>query len=261
MHTPEEIHEIASNTGAKKTKKPLIEKLILGFIAGALIGIGYMGHIHVIADPGQVGAVATFFGAAVFPVGLIAILLGGGELATGNMMAVSSAFYSKKISLRDFVKNIVVVSLANLAGAIFVAYFFGHLTGLTSATPYLEATISTAVSKTDAGFWAAFLSGVGCNWLVGLSVWLSYGAKGSAGKVLLIWFPIMAFVVIGFQHSVANMFVIPASIFAGGSTWGEFLTNIIPVWLGNILGGSGFVSYLYYKVYNKEQHESRIDHT
>lgn len=256
MHTPEEIHEITANTGAKKVAKPLMEKLVLGFVAGALIAIGYLGYLRVVAGASpDFGGIATFIGAAVFPVGLVGILMGGGELATGNMMAVSHALYSKKISIKDFILNIVTISLANLVGALFVAYFLGHLTGITSTGVMLETTINVATSKTDASFWAAFLSGVGCNWLVGLSVWLNYGAKDSGGRVLLIWFPIMTFVLIGFQHSIANMYVVPAAIFGGGSTWGAFWTNLLAVWLGNILGGSGFVSYLYHLGYKRSSNK------
>lgn len=256
MYSPEEIHEITAEKGAIKIEKSLIDKIILGFVAGGLIALGYIGFIRVTASvTGELSSIATFIGASVFPVGLIGLLLGGGELATGNMMAVSTAFFSKRISFGYLAKNIITITLANLLGALFVAYFLGYSTGLTSTGVYLEKTVEVASGKLASTPWQAFLSGVGCNWLVGLAVWMSYGTKDATGKVLVIWFPIMAFVAIGFQHSVANMFVIPAAIFTGSFTWLQFLGNIIPVWLGNIVGAGLMVSFLYYFTLSKERKE------
>lgn len=113
--------------------------------------------------------------------------------------------------------------------------------------------IGIASAKTDASFGSALISGIGCNWLVGLAVWLSFGAKDAAGKILGIWFPIMIFVAVGFQHSIANCFIIPAAIFEGGSTWGLFLQNFIPVYLGNIIGGLIFVAGFYYYSYAEKK--------
>ncbi|MCB5952397.1 formate/nitrite transporter family protein [Enterococcus sp. BWT-B8] len=247
MHSPEEIMEISTQMGYKKTKKTLQQKLILGFIGGAMISLGYLAYIRVISSIAHDwGSFASFIGALVFPVGLIVILLGGGELVTGNMMAVSAAWFSKKISFIDLVKNLTIITLANFAGALFVSYFLSHLAGLTSAGVYLEETLLIAQTKISAPPAAAFFSGIGCNWFVGLAVWLCYGAKSDAGKILAIWFPVMTFVAIGFQHSVANMFVISAAIFEGGATWSGFISNFIPVYLGNIVGGAVFVSLLYF---------------
>src|SRR5699024_7193090 len=117
----------------------------------------------------------------------------------GNMMAVSIAFMDKKVSFMQLVKNWVIITIANMIGAIFVAYFFGHLVGLTSSGVYLDQVVSLAEHKVDATWIQAIGSGIGCNWFVGLALWLSYGAKDAAGKVLTIWFPVMIFVAIGFQ--------------------------------------------------------------
>ncbi len=160
-------------------------------------------------------------GAAVFPVGLILVVLAGAELITGNMMSVAMALFSRKISVKELAINWGIVTVMNLIGALFVAYFFGHLVGLTETGPYLEKTVAVAQGKLDMSFGKVLISGIGCNWLVCLAVWLSFGAQDAAGKILGIWFPIMAFVAIGFQHVVANMFVIPAAIFAGSFTWGS----------------------------------------
>lgn len=247
MHSPEEILEISSKMGQKKVAKTLQAKLILGFIGGAMISLGYLAYVRVISSVAhEWGSFASFIGASVFPIGLIVILLGGGELITGNMMAVASAWFDKKVTGKELIANWLVITFANFLGALFVAYFFGHIVGLTSSGVYLEETITIAQAKVAATPLQAFISGIGCNWFVGLALWLCYGAKDSAGKILAIWFPVMTFVAIGFQHSVANMFIIPAAIFEGQLNWLLFIQNVIPVYFGNIVGGAVMVSGLYY---------------
>lgn len=254
MYSPEEIVELSITKGTAKIQKPLLAKLILGFIGGAMISLGYLAYIRVSASiPSDLASIAALVGASVFPIGLIVILLAGGELVTGNMMAVSLAAYAKQVSWWDFVKNLIIITFANFIGAVFVAYFFGYIVGLTHVGIFRDDLIHIAQSKVASPFIASFVSGIGCNWFVGLALWLSYGAKDAAGKIIGIWFPIMIFVAIGFQHSIANCFVIPAAIFEGAVTWGDFLNNLIPVYLGNIVGGSIFVSGFYYFSY-KFQH-------
>lgn len=185
----------------------------------------------------------------MFPVGLILVLIGGGELLTGNMMAVPLAAITRKITPGSMLKNLLLVTLGNLLGALFVAFFFGHVLGLTADGVYLTKVVDMAGHKLHDSFFQAFISGIGCNWLVALAVWLSYAADTMSGKILGIWFPTMAFVAIGFQHVVANMFLIPAAIFEGHYTWGQYVMNFIPVWLGNLTGGALFVAAAYWIVY------------
>lgn len=252
MYTPDEILSISIENGQKKIQKPLVAKLILGFIGGAMISLGYLAYVRVSASiPADLASVQALVGAAVFPIGLIVILMAGGELITGNMMAVSTAWFAKKVSFRELLVNWVTITLANMVGALFVAYFFGHYLGLTSSGTYLNQVLSLAEHKVAATWLQAIISGIGCNWFVGLALWLCYGAKDAAGKLLGIWFPVMIFVAIGFQHSVANAFIIPAAIFEGGVQWGDFFRNFIFVYLGNIIGGAIFVSGFYYLSYRK----------
>lgn len=251
MFSPEEILDQTIQQGEKKIKKSLLTKVLLGFCGGAMIALGYLAYVRVVSSvAAQWGSFASFIGACVFPVGLIVILLAGGELITGNMMAVAAGFFAHKITMKALLKNWAVITLANFCGALFVAYVFGHLTGLTTSGVFREEVFSIAQTKIHATPLQAFLSGIGCNWFVGLAVWLNYGAKDAAGKILAIWFPVMTFVAIGFQHSVANMFVIPAAIFEGGATWAQFFANVIPVYFGNVIGGAIFVSALYYYSYH-----------
>jgi formate/nitrite transporter len=198
---------------------------------------------------GNLEGLSSLIGASVFPIGLILTLLAGGELLTGNMLAVPLARMAKKVSTRQVFFNWFLVTVSNFIGAVFVAYFFGHLVGLTETGPFLERTISIADHKLEATFLQAFVSGIGCNWLVASAVWLCYGANDMTGKISGIWFPTMAFVAIGFQHVVANMFVIPAAIFAGHFTWLEYIGNFIPVFLGNAVGGSVFIAMAYWHAY------------
>lgn len=251
--TPKEIAEYTAEAGYRKATLPLHTTLALGFAAGAFISLGFLLNIRVIASvPAEWGSFASFLGASVFPLGLILVLIGGGELLTGNMMAVPLSRFSGKLKTYLCLRNMVLITLSNFVGALFVAYFFGHVVGLTETGAYLTKTVAIAEHKVHDTFLQAFISGIGCNWLVALAVWLSYGAKDITGKILAIWFPTMAFVAIGFQHVVANMFVIPAAIFAGHLSWGQYFTNFVPVWLGNLVGGAIFVGGIYYLAYLKK---------
>lgn len=251
---PEQIMEITVENGVKKSKYPTLQTLILGFEAGAFIALGYLLFIRVTATlTGNLEGISSLIGASVFPIGLILTLLAGGELLTGNMMAVPLARIANKISTRQVMNNWFLVTVSNFIGALFVAYFFGHLVGLTETGPFLEKTISIADHKLEATFLQAFISGIGCNWLVAAAVWLCYGANDMVGKIAGIWFPTMAFVAIGFQHVVANMFVIPAAIFAGHFTWLAYIENFIPVFLGNAVGGSVFIALAYWHAYKKKE--------
>ncbi|ETI68936.1 formate/nitrite transporter family protein [Neobacillus vireti] len=251
---PEKIIEITIGNGVKKTNYPAVQTMILGFEAGAFIALGYLLFIRVTGTlSGNLQGLSNLIGASVFPIGLILTLLAGGELLTGNMMAVPLARMAKRVTSGQVFKNWFLVTVSNFLGAVFVAYFFGHLVGLTETVPYLEKTISIAEHKLDASFLQAFISGIGCNWLVASAVWLSYGADDMTGKITGIWFPTMAFVAIGFQHVIANMFVIPAAIFSGHFTWLEYIHNFIPVFLGNAVGGTIFIAMAYWYAYKKDE--------
>ena len=233
---PKEILEYSAHKGTAKAENRADRLAVLGFLGGAFISVGYLAYVRIV-------------GAAVFPVGLVCILLGGGELITGNMMALPVAWLKRRISLRQWARNWAIVTATNVLGAFFVAWFFGHYVGLTEGAVFAE-TLEIAQGKVNAGFGQAVVSGIGCNWLVCMGLWLCYGADTFSGKILGTWFPVMVFVAIGFQHVVANMFVIPAAIWGGGDiTWAQFGENMIAVYLGNVLGGTVMVGALYYAAY------------
>jgi len=257
---PEEIMEITVGNGVKKARMPIGSALILGFQAGSYIAIGYLLSIRITAPlTGDIAGLSSILGASVFPIGLILTLIAGGELLTGNMMAVPLAGLAGKVSIRGILQNWAIITAANFLGAIFVAYVFGHVAGLTSEGVFLEKTVGIAGHKLEMSFLQAYVSGIGCNWLVAAAVWLSYGAKDIIGKIAGIWFPTMTFVAIGFQHVVANMFVIPAAIFEGHFTWGQYAANFVPVFLGNASGGAVFVAMAYWFAFRKTPQKNKLD--
>ncbi|WHX98403.1 formate/nitrite transporter family protein [Neobacillus sp. DY30] len=252
---PEQILELSIKNGIKKTSYPFITTILLGFQAGAFISLGFLLYIRVTAPLSEgLSGLSAILGASVFPIGLILTLIAGGELLTGNMMVVPLAKFASKINTKQVFLNWMLITISNFLGAIFVAFFFGHIVGLTETGTYLESTIHIAEHKINASFLQAFVSGIGCNWLVAAAVWLSYGSEDMIGKIAGIWFPTMAFVAIGFQHVVANMFVIPAAIFAGHFTWMDYLGNFIPVFLGNAVGGGLFIGMAYWFAYKKKEY-------
>ncbi|WP_423410424.1 formate/nitrite transporter family protein [Heyndrickxia sp. MSNUG] len=250
FHSSQQIAELAVEAGMKKASMRPAHTLLLGFLGGAFISFGFLLDIRVIANlPQEWGSFSSLLGGAVFPVGLMLIIIAGGELLTGNMMALPIAVLAKRATLKQLGKNWLLVLVSNFIGAIFVAYFFGHIVGLTETGVFLTKTVAIAEAKIDETFFKTLISAIGCNWLVCLGVWLAFGADDIGGKILAIWFPIMAFVAIGFQHVVANMFVIPAAIFAGHFTWGDYLANFVPVFIGNAIGGGVFVALIYWMVH------------
>lgn len=251
FHPPKKIAEIALEQGVNKVNLPIQNVLLLGFLAGAFIAFGFLLDVRVTANlPDEIwGSFSAFLGGAVFPVGLVFVVLAGAELLTGNMMAVATALFSRKITLGHLAMNWFLIAISNFVGSIFVAYFFGHVVGLTESGAFLEKTVAIADAKLQDNFYQAFVSGIGANWLVCLAVWLAYGSNDVMSKIAACWFPVMAFVAIGFQHVVANMFIIPAAIFAGYFSWWEYLTNFVPVFLGNAVGGAIFVGGIYWATY------------
>lgn len=255
--TPPEIAAAGIETGEKKARLSWDKALVAGFLAGAYIA--FAGMLAVVASAGlrpEVwGGVATVVTGGVFALGLILVVVAGSELLTGNMALVPLATLKHRVSLLRLSKNLTLVLIGNLIGSVFVAYFLAVQTGvLTDAVP-LERLAGIAEKKAEAETdWQVFLRGVGCNWLVCLAVWMALAAEDVAGKVLAIFFPIMAFVAMGFDHVVANMFFLPAAMFAGvdAITWSGMLSNWLFAFLGNFVGAAIFVASAYWYLYAKD---------
>ncbi|WP_067619186.1 formate/nitrite transporter family protein [Alicyclobacillus acidiphilus] len=256
--TPAEIAQQTAIAGESKAKQAWYKLLILGFLAGAFIALGFLLDIRVTASiPASLASVKSLIGGAVFPVGLMLVVIAGGELLTGNMMSLPLALHQKRIGIGGLIYNWFWVLIGNFIGSIFVAGVFGVGASLLTKDPFQTTVISIATDKANLAFGPTILSAIGCNWLVCLAVWMATGAKTIGGKMFAIWFPIMAFVAIGFQHVVANMFVIPAAIWVGADiSWGKAIVEWIGAFIGNAIGGWLFVATMYYVVYlrgNKQE--------
>ena len=253
---PKAITETAVKTGVTKAKNPWDKALVAGFLAGAYIAFGALLAITTSAglDPNVWGTVPTLIAGSVFALGLILVIIAGSELLTGNMALVPLAIYRGRAGLAQLFQNFTFVLLGNLLGALFVAYFLAVESGVLTAELPKErlAEIATAkgIKETE---WQIFLRAVGCNWLVCLAVWMALAAEDIAGKVLAIFFPIMAFVAMGFDHVVANMFFLPAAIFAGVPEigWGDTVHNWAFAFLGNLVGAALFVAGSYWYLYGR----------
>ncbi len=238
--SPAETLEILGDKAKAKTQISFFRLFLLSVLGGTFIAEGFLACIRISGTmPSQWGSFASFMGGCLFPVGLVAIVLVGGELATGNMMVMTIGVFQKKNSVRDLIYNWGVVMAGNMIGGILIAYLFGHIVGMTEGA-FLDKTLAIANARINDPPLVALISGIGCNIFVCMAVWIATGAKDSAGKIFGMWFPIVVFVTVGFQHVVANAFVIPAAIFSGDSdiTWLSYIENFVIVFIGNAIGGS-----------------------
>jgi formate/nitrite transporter len=259
--------QVAAETGAKKVHRSWDRVLVSAFLAGAYISFGGLVAITVSSglDPKTWGTLPTLFMGTAFTLGLVLVLIAGSDLATGNMMLVPLSAMRGRIGVGDVVRNLTLVLLGNLLGAMFVAYFLAVQTGVighsgaagSSGLTFDRLAAIASAKATGESHWQVFLRGVGCNWLVCLAVWMSLAAKSVSGKVLAIFFPIMAFVAMGFDHVVANMFFIPAAIWAGVPDigWGDALLNWLFAGVGNLVGAVVFVATSYWYLFLKDQPE------
>ncbi|PKN24781.1 MAG: histidine kinase [Deltaproteobacteria bacterium HGW-Deltaproteobacteria-21] len=257
---------VASTVGVGKATSPWFTVFVLGILAGSYIGFGGLLSTTVTFDLAAKAGIGLtkFMAGSVFSLGLILVVIAGAELFTGNNLMVSSVL-TREITFSTMTKRWILVYAANFIGAILVAsifYFSGLWKTGNSALGY--AAIGIAAKKVSLDFSEALVSGIGCNWLVCLAVWMALAARQIISKIFAIFFPIMAFVAIGFEHCVANMYFIPTGIFlknwaeigsasmAGldGLTWVNFVwKNLLPVTIGNILGGAVFVGMSYWGAY------------
>ncbi len=263
MNSPAEVARNYIAVGKAKASGGFWKLLVLGMLAGAFIAFAGVGAtIAGLCAPGPSG---RFLGACVFPVGLSMVLLAGSELFTGNSLLVIPVL-TGDVRLSAMLRNWGIVYCGNFLGSVLVAFLavFGHTGDLLGGIQggVAASMIGAAANKVSLSFGDAFLRGVCCNFLVCVAVWISFAAKDVAGKFLGIFMPVMLFVLCGFEHSIANMYYIPCGLFckalygaeAEALTWGAFLLkNLIPVTLGNLVGGAGLVGLPYWFVYLREK--------
>lgn len=265
MNNLSEIAENYLEVGIKKVNMSILKLFVLSILAGMFISFAAVGAntaASMIQNPG----ISRVLSAAVFPAGLAMVVTAGSELFTGNCLLIMPLLKGK-IKLISMVKCLTVVYIGNFLGSVFVAYmcFIGNQYSLFNNF-LAVTTVKSAVTKVSMSFESAFVLGILCNFLVCIAVWIGFVGKTVIDKIIGIYFPIMIFVVSGFEHSIANMYYIPAGLFVKQSslylnvineaginlsnlTWTQFfLNNLIPVTLGNIIGGF-LVGFLYWFVF------------
>jgi len=265
MYSPKEVSKNLVGIGRIKGNTSIDRLFLLGIMSGIFIAcaaVGFNTASCMIENPG----VAKLVGAMIFPVGLVMTLVAGSELFTGNTLMVV-ALYEGETTILKLLKNWIVVYAGNFLGSILVALLIvnsGQLNLFSGALAL--STIKVAAAKSSLVFGKAFLLGIGCNFLVCIAVWINFAATDVAGKVIGLYMPIMLFVLAGFEHCVANMYFIPAGLIAltnpdyaaasvdvkniANLTWSNFfMNNLIPVTLGNIVGGSIMVGTMYWLIY------------
>ena len=257
--SPKEIAERVETVGVAKARLPLLSMLILGVLAGAFIGLGALYFVVVRSDPSLGYALKQVLGGIAFALGLI-LVVAGAELFTGNDLLVM-AWADRKISTAELLRSWSIVCAGNFIGAV-------GLTLLVLLSDHAELNngaighkyLKIAAAKVAMPFWTAFFRGHSCNALVCLAVWMALAGRSVVDKVVAIVVPISAFVAAGFEHSVANMYLIPTAMLlqhfrrvdaTTAITWTDFFNNLLPVLSGNIVGGSVLVGLVYQLVYHR----------
>lgn len=272
FHTPKEITNISIENGVKKVNMTLSRQFILAILAGAFIAFAAEGSnmaaFNLFSNPDTYGMGKALAG-SIFGTGLMLVLFAGGELFTGNTL-IFKAVLDGRVSLGKMLKNWLVVYSGNFVGSMIIVFLIIWSGQLNASHGLLGGvTLKIASYKINLSFLQAFALGIMCNWLVTLAIWLAIAAKDMAGKILGVFFPIWLFITSGFEHSIANMYYVPVGILAkSNAEWAAAsglsaekladlnftnfaLYNLIPVTLGNIVGGAFFVGAAYWFVYAK----------
>jgi formate/nitrite transporter len=269
--SPAEITSNYCDIGKRKAELTVIKQFLLGIMAGAFIALASQGSNQAIHTISSIG-VAKLIAGALFACGLMLVIIAGGELFTGSCLMII-ACVEKHITILSMLRSWAVVYLGNLAGSLLIVFLILNSGQFDFSEGMLGAfTIKTAVYKTGLSFGKALCMGILCNMLVCAAVWMACAAKDIAGKIWAIFFPIWLFIASGFEHSVANMYYIPAGILAktnnhwlsqalsAGVTQEQInslnvktllLNNLLPVTLGNIIGGAVLIGLVYWFVYLK----------
>jgi len=240
LKPPAALYAGAVAAGVAKASKSWGDIFTLGIASGCHIAFGAYLALTVGGACPEIAATnpglqKIIFGAFGLPFGLIMTLVSGGELFTGNTALVGAAAIEGKVSTKDLIKNWVASYAGNFVGSLLLAYLAFKSGTLGNG----HASVAIATAKSSLPFDVAFVRGILCNWLVCMAVYMASGASSLAGKMVAVWFPISAFVALGLDHSIANMFLIPLGIMRGADVTYKtmIIKNLIPVTLGNIVGG------------------------
>ena len=268
MYAPSQIAERYSEAGGAKTRFSISKTFVMAMFAGMFISFGAFGSQVAAVDAGG-ESLARFISALVFPIGLFMVIMTGAELFTGNNLIVISVL-DKKATIKGMLKNWAISYLGNFAGSILVAILltYGHAYSLFGGR-LAQTAVTAAQNKALMSFPDALFKGILCNILVCIAVWVSYSAEEVAGKIIGLYLPILLFVISGFEHCVANMFLVPAGIFVSGEygivadslTWYRFLLhNLLPVTIGNVIGGACIVGMGYWFLYLKREETDKLQY-
>ena len=256
-YNPSDIATQFAELGINKSKMSISRFAILGILGGAFIAFG--GFLSMTVAGGMPGVMTSnpglvkFVFGSLFPVGLIMVSVAGADLFTSDCAYLTMPCLEKKVSIAALCKVLLLSYFFNFIGTQLIAYFFTYKTGAFSSDIYQSYLQHYASAKVNQDWYKVFIKGIGANWLVCLGSWMSYAAKDVMGKAIGIWIPVMLFVTLSFEHSIANMYFIPTAIYYGSDiTWYEFvISNLIPATIGNILGGCLLVGCAYWFVYKK----------
>jgi formate transporter len=251
-NSPQTIARKVRNAGILKSKTSSVNLMVLAILAGAFIALGALFYTLVVADSAFGAGPTRMLGGIAFSLGLILVIIAGAELFTGNALMII-ALADEKITLRGLLRNWGVVWTGNFLGALIIAVFV-VLAGAMTTGALAEKVAEIAMAKLHLSPAQAFFRGILCNILVCLAVWMSFAAHTVTGKVAVIILPISAFVGVGFEHSVANMYVIPVAMLGGFIDWDlpGILLNLVFVTAGNIVGG-GVVALSYWLVFIRHE--------
>ena len=250
MYLPYELAKNTSEAAEFKVNRKFLKVLVSSMLAGLFIGLGYFGYIVITANSGIDLGLSKFIGGLVFSVGIVMVIIAGADLFTGNCL-VMFGVVTKKVKFSSVVTHLLVVLLGNFIGALFLVFLVYY-----SNTPgQLDIIVINRIAdaKMNLSFSEAIFRGILCNILVAIGVYMSYAAKNVTGKILGAVFPVMVFVILGFEHSVANMFILPLSgMYQSVPIMGMLLNNLVPAILGNFIGGGIILPFAYYLIYLKE---------
>jgi len=260
-YSPKEIAERVKTTGVSKAQLPFLQTLMLSILAGAFIGLGSVFFTLVKSDASLSFVVSQLLGGLVFCLGLVLVVIAGAELFTGNNL-LAMAWADKRINTATLLRNWGIVCVANFIGAAglaLIVFLSGHPEMNDGAIA--EQYLKIAEAKCSLPFWNAFFKGMLCNVLVCMAIWMTLAGRSVTDKIVAIIFPITAFVAAGFEHSIANMFFIPmamliksfgnAETVAQSVSWAGLFSNLVPVILGNLMGGSVLVGLVYQVIYRR----------
>lgn len=253
--TPTEAADAFRRAALDKSKRSFPQFALMAILGGAFIAFGGLLSLMVAGGMPGIGAanpgVVKFIAGAMFPIGLIMVSVTGVDLFTSDCAGLTFPLLRKELTAGRVITLLVISYLFNFIGAQLIAWMLSAHVGILDNDPWRAYLHHLSEAKVNQDFMRVFIKGIGANWLVCLGMFMGYAAKDITGRAVAIWIPVMLFVTLGYEHSIANMFFIPAAIYTGAEiSWDTFIIdNLIPATLGNIVGGMGLVGVVYGYLY------------